>query len=259
MPVLTTYCDYFVFSPDYFIEYIQGELAKRDIPGLSNGKIDAVKVSGDHPLVTLLASTMQSGTPRFEGLLPAISVVGSDEPEEGTTVGQGLRPYTVMTQAKLDLLNTVPIATRYKNGLITDGQIATIQTAITEATSHQLRLGVDEFYQAEKIFVSLWTQTLQEVTILGKILSSILYTMRKDMIANRLINIKQRTDIGLRNTNFGRILYGQETAIDYRNTVRNFTVYDDEPRNADADVKPVNIYRAEGTNDEIQQYPEEES
>ncbi len=256
MGIITTYFDYKVFSPDYFINYIQGELAKRDLAGLSNGKVEAIKVSGDHPLVTLLASALQGGTPRFEGLLPAISVVGSDEPEEGTTIGQGIRPYTVMTQAKLDLLSSVPIATRYLEGLITDNQIATIQAAITAQAGHQLRMGVDEFYQPEKIFVSLWTHTLQECNILGKILTSILYAMRKDMLAKHLINIKQRTDIGLRNTNFGRILYGQETAIDYRNTVRNFTVYDDPPRSED--VEPVNIYQAAGKHeDEFTQYEPE--
>ena len=179
MDVVTKYTDFLVFSPDWFIDFIQGELDGRDLPGLTNDRIKTTTVSGEHPLVSLVGSIFTDGTPNFSGRLPAISVMDSEETEDGTTIGQGKRAYNVMDQTLLDAISSKQIKERYFDGLISDDQIQTIQTAIDAETNNQLLLEVEEFYQRESVFVSLWAHSKQELNIIGSLLRSILYEMKK--------------------------------------------------------------------------------
>lgn len=227
MKEVTKFTDYIVYSPDWFIDFLQEELNKRDLRGLTNNRINYIKVTGEHPLVSIVNSIIQNGNTNTSNILPAISVVESDETEENTTVGEGLRSYEFLNKEGIEIYKEKPMKDRIYDGLITDSQIETLENAICESPNGKLLIETHEFYQHESIFLSLWAHNIQEKNIIGNLLRSIAYDMRKTMLNTGLIEVKVKTSKGLVNTNFGRVIYGQESEIEYRNTIRNYTVYSD--------------------------------
>ena len=230
MAAVTKYTDYSV-TTDFFIDFLQSEMNKRDIPGhFPNGRLAGVNVTGEHPYAQAIGTMIASeGQPNL-GFLPAISVTEDDESEENTTVGQGTRPYDFMT---VDMLNELkikvgPMQERHKDGLITDGQIGLIESALHNSKEGNLILGVEEFFQKEAVYVSLWAHNIMELRILGNILRSVIYDMRKAMLKAGLFEITTHTSKGLMNYNFGKVIFGRETRIEYKQSIRNFTVYDDD-------------------------------
>jgi len=237
--VIAKYTDYLIFSPDFFIDYISTEIHDRDISGLTNGRVSAINVTGEHPMVQLVGSIMSTGDPNFAGLLPSISVTESDENEENTTIGHGLREYESVDQTWVDnIKNNYPkLRDRTREGIITDKQIQAIETALTNSTEGKLITEVRQFYERQSVFISLWTHNIHERQIIGGLLRSILYDLRLEMIEKKLRDISIKTSKGLVNFNFGRVLYGQESEISYMSSFRNFTVYDEEEIDHDLAVK----------------------
>lgn len=271
MNEITKYTDYCILSPDWFIDRISEELAKRDLPGLTGGVVRAINVTGEHPIVQLMMSVLVGGTPNFSGLVPAISVIDSDETEEATTVGQGLRAYELIDAEWIATMKATyhSMKERYKEGLITDTQIRAIETALAHQPTGKLLVEVHQFFQRESVYVSLWTHTAQERQIIGTLLRSILYDLRTKMIGAGLTDISINTAKGLVNPNFGKVLLGQETNLRFLNKLFNYTVYDCAELPVELDVHgaftaPTQSalregFQAVGTDDRVIMYPEEES
>lgn len=227
--ILTKYTDYSIFVPDFFIDFIADELLLRDLGEITNNRIKAINVSGDHPLVQLTGSIMQSGKPNFAGLLPAISVIDENEMEENTTMGQGKRSFQYMDIETIQNIknNFREMKNRVQEGVISDNQIAIIEAELgkIQNDNEHLIIEVEEFYNLETIFVSLWTHTTHERQVIGSVLRSILFDMKKVMMKKGLFDFSMKTTKGLVNYNFGQLIFGQESEITYRHSIRNYTVY----------------------------------
>ena len=52
--IIAKFVDYSVYPIDFFINAIKSNLQKRDIPGITNGKVDFPTISKEHPLVSLI-------------------------------------------------------------------------------------------------------------------------------------------------------------------------------------------------------------
>jgi hypothetical protein len=237
MNVITQYTDYVVNTPNWFIKYIKDSLKGRDIPGLTGGIIQGIRVSGTHPLVQLTATFLEQGGSELnvQGLLPAITVIENDvvEEEDIRTFGYNERPMIEIDQAYVDKIKAMPMETRIQEGLISDKQLQSIEAAINNSETGKLGALQDGHMEREDIMISLWTNTLQDRQIIGKLLKSIVYHMRKAMVARGLKDISIRTANGLVNMNFGQTLHGMEIIVRYLNTMHNITVLDTEPSKLD--------------------------
>jgi len=243
---VTDYTEYFVDTPGWFIDQIQQALGDRDLRSLTNERIEAIKVSSEHPLVQLTGSILQNNEPDHAGLIPSISVIEQPENEESTTIGDGIQVYRSISLAHMEMIKTTyaDLAERQKEGLITDNQINKVILAIeqrateygVEPSTIELKAEVEAYWLRESIYVSLWTHHTNERNLLGKLLRSVVYKMRKSMRGRGLRDISIRTDKGLVNFNFGRLLHGKETEITFLNRMINISVTDEAVRDYDAYV-----------------------
>lgn len=225
------YTDYAVLTPTYFVRYLQAELAKRDLSGITGGRMANIRVSEEHPLCSMVQTILKDGTPNT-GIFPAVSVVEGDEEETDTTIGHGIRENEIFTLEMLqDLKQRYPtMASRINDGLISDKQLQDVELMFTRSENPAPRLFRErhKFRERETIFVSIWASTLEERKILSKILRSIIYDMRLDMVAHDLHDISIRTSKGLINFDFGVMLFGQETQVSFVNNFTNYRISDTE-------------------------------
>ena len=244
--IITKFTDYNIDSPNWFIRTIQQELALRDIKGITNNRVQGINVTGQHPLVQLVGNLVDPNNQvSFAGLLPCISVSENNETEESTTIGQGKRVNGVIDITFVNEIraNLVTMKERKREGIITDNQLTLIENAVSG--NKKLLAQVEEFFFRSSVFVSLWANTLEELIVIGDVLRSIVYDLRKYMIARNVIDINITTSKGLVNFNFGKVIYGQETEISFLNMMRNYTVTDEvyEQNVLDhKDVKPIIHY-----------------
>jgi hypothetical protein len=234
--IITKFTDYGVLMPDWLIRFIQWEMPKRDVRGLTNNVITKVAVSGEHPLVQITASIFDPKTSKvnISGLLPAISVVEGDEDEEPITIGNGFSSVFNIDQGWLDAHKK-----RFSNQkealedcLFTMKQVFEIETYLgTLPEGKQVVLAVvDGFFLKSNLMVGVWVQSIQERTIIGNALRSILYDSRKYLSAERGIkDIHFKTTKGIVSKIYNTILHGQETTIDYINYFHNVTVVKEIP------------------------------
>lgn len=255
---ITKYTDYAVKTPDFFIDYIKSEIVKRDVKGLTNNRIKSVNITGEHPLVRMTETVLSGTQLDTSGFLPAIAVVEADENEDLTTLGNGTRTPLILTQSFVDECRAIPIEERDYEGLLSNLQLDKIEQAIennkTISTTGEgaVLAELEGFFLRETMFVSVWCHSVDERNIIGNVVRSILYDMKKAMRARSLKDTYLRTAKGLVNTNFGRILHGQETSIDYINFFHNITVTDEFPTKIMLDnCDKISVY------DAIQQSTEE--
>lgn len=245
MAEILKFTDYYIDGVNWFIRTIQQEIALRDIVGITNGRVQAINVTGHHPLVQLLGNLIDPvNQVSFAGLLPCVSVSENTENEEVTTIGQGKRVVGVVDISFVNDMraNYADMLKRNREGIITNSQLTTLENALTG--DKKLITEVEEFGLRESVFVSLWCNTLEEQLVLGNVMRSIIFDVRKKMIAEGVIDINITTSRGLVNFNFGKIVYGQETEISFLNFFRNYTVTDEEAKDIDEyDVIIVGKYK----------------
>jgi hypothetical protein len=258
--IVTKFTDYAIAVPEFFIDYIGEELGKRDLNGLTAGRIKSLYPSGEHPLVALTGNLLSGSKPNFSGLLPAISVIEADENEENTTVGHGKRENQILNQSFVDdFKNLYPDLTeRSKEGLLTNEQLDLIAEHIRKQSSDpnnepydgEAFTEVQTFWQRENVFVSLWAHNLQERQVLGKLLRSIVYDMRIPLIGRGVIDASIRISKGLVNFNFGRILYGLEVELNFLNKFNNYTVLTQPVLDTDLPVVVIGRFKGVGESDD---------
>ncbi len=229
--VITKFTDYDVLMPDWLINFIQFEMPKRDIRGLTNDVITKVVVSGEHPLVQIAASAFdpKSGKTDIAGLLPAISVIEGDENEDPITLGNGYSNTFNIDQVWLDAhrLRFPNQKDAIQDGLFTEKQVFQIETYLGTLPEEKQVVAavVDGYFSKSNLMVGLWVQSIFERAIIGRALRSVLYDARKYVSAERGVkDIHFKTAKGIVSKIYNMILYGQETTIDYTDVFHNITV-----------------------------------
>lgn len=219
---VTKFISYAISGPDFFIDYIQSEIRKRDLTGLTNGHFSDVRVTGEHPLSEVMWNALsQNGTNYSAGIIPAIGVTEGNANEEAKMMSNSLK-FIPVDATWLSALREKTIAERVKDGLITDSQIDLIEEALKneEFVAAEKTL----FHERETIHVSLWTHNTQERLILGKLLKSILRDMRKEMGKQGIVDVTYSNVRELVNFNFGVRLFGEETEISFVNHFENYEI-----------------------------------
>lgn len=242
--VVTTYTDYPIRSPHFFIDYLQNEINKRDLDGLTGGRIQAIKVSGKHPLVQLTGAFLanEGNTTDVAGFLPAISVMEGSESEDNVTLGGGARADAAITQSFLDTIKTsMPnMDDRNNEGQLTDKQIGFIETALAR-NNGRLRAEVTQNWFRDSVMISLWTHNIEERQVLGTTLRSVVNGLRRVLAKRRVRDVSFTTDKGLVNMNFGRILEGQESEVAFLNWFKTVVIFDEEAKAQVANIEEINV------------------
>lgn len=253
MTVLVEWTDYNLASPEFFVDHIKTAVNTRDIKSLMGERgIGSVMVSTSHPLVTLLGTALSGqDASKQSGILPRISVVEGPEPEGTRYMGQG-----TMVSGYADLTELNALKARYpgstpqgmeeriKEALYTDDEIEKIKTYINWIANEngyqpgdvKLICNVEKWPVDQSVMIGLWAENIQQRQILGRLLRSVIFKMQQAM---RLRNARAesiRSDYGLVNMNFGRVLHGQETEITFHNWFRNISITDEIVVDQDLDV-----------------------
>jgi hypothetical protein len=227
--IITKFTDFNIDSPNWFINVLKEEFSLRDLKGISNNRFEHISISGQHPFIQLVNDLLENENfVKNTSILPCISVSENDENQEIVTIGEGFRGVKLIDTNILNYIETnySDYKKRNKEGILTNNQIETIRTYIN--SGKKLKMLVYEYFLRTSVFVSLWTNTYEEYQILSKILRSILYDIRLKMISRKAVDISITSNKGLVNTNFGKIIYGQETEIQFLNGFRNYVVTDEE-------------------------------
>jgi hypothetical protein len=227
--IITKFTDFNIDSPNWFINVLKEEFSLRDLKGISNNRFEHISISGQHPFIQLVNDLLENeNSVKNTSILPCISVSENDENQEIVTIGEGFRGVKLIDTDILNYIeaNYSDYKKRNKEGILTNNQIETIRTYIN--SGKKLKMLVYEYFLRTSVFVSLWTNTYEEYQILSKILRSILYDVRLKMISRKAVDISITSNKGLVNTNFGKIIYGQETEIQFLNGFRNYIVTDEE-------------------------------
>lgn len=232
MDIITKYSDYIIQSIEFFKTSIKTELDFRDISGLTDGQIEMINVSKQHPIVTMMANKLgetRSSDLQRSNILPAISVTPANPTDTGFTLGAGLQLFALdeefidglkETYAKTDKLIQA-------DGLITKKQIDLILGAYKKSGAGNVKCRINEWRKNEEINVSLWSETPDVDILLGNLLDSILVEIQNGFMGDnsKIKNMAIKTTKGLTNFNFGRVLFGTEYSLTFLNTYNNYTIY----------------------------------
>jgi len=235
MKIITEFSDYAIQSVEYFISAIKTSLSLRDLSGLSNGRIEAINVSKEHPLVVLMGSQI-SVNPNLEAtrtsLLPAISVTPGNLSEEGITLGKAPQTFIIndewISELK-EISNKTLKDIQSETGLITLDQIDAIiseyrkGSGITRCIKHTWGWN-------EEINISVWSDSPDVDILFGTLLDSILAKITTGFMGDNspVKNMKYRITKGLTNFNFGRVLFGTEYSLTFYNSYHNYTIYQED-------------------------------
>jgi hypothetical protein len=234
MRIIAEYSDYTIQSIEFFLDAIKTGIESRDISGLSNGKIEILTPTKEHPLVKLMASALNANInleDARESIIPAISVTPGNLSEEAAVMSKSYQPMNV-TDAWITEFNTLRNLSDkdlQKEVLITKNQIESILTEYRRGTGI-MRCQKNMWGWNEEINISAWSSSPDLDILLGTLLDSILAKIAVGLTGdNSLIkNLKYRPTKGLTNFNFGRVLFGTEYNLTFFNTYHNYTIYTED-------------------------------
>jgi len=232
--IVTKFSDYVVHSVEYFISQLNTELAYRDIQGLSNNTIELINISKQHPLVSLMKSTLSETSTNVlrAGIIPAISVTPGGLVTEGFTLAQSYQPEIVNDAFIADLTEYLNKTNKEKQQdvLLTERQIETIIGEYNRVPAGTLRVQGNEWHKNEDINISVWSNSPDIDILLSNLMDSILATMQVGFIGDYSIMRYMRYKInkGLTNFQYGRTLFGTEYNVTFFNSFKNYIVYKDE-------------------------------
>jgi hypothetical protein len=233
--IITKYSDYAIQSIEYFLTKIESEIVLRDIKSLTNGKVEKVNVTKQHPLVTLMAAQLidnRSLDVTRSSIIPAISVTPADITDEGFTLGQSYQPEIVDDTWITTYKSYLSLTNKQlqEDGLITHTQINAILAAYKRCVAGQMRVQIHEWRKNEEINISIYSDTPDIDILFGNLMDSILADIQVGFVGDNspLQSFRYRCTKGLTNFNFGRILFGTEYNITFMNTYNNYTIYTDD-------------------------------
>jgi hypothetical protein len=233
--VLTKYSDYSIQSVEWFISKIETEIAYRDVKGLSNGRIELLKITKEHPLAILMASQLsdvRGENPLQSGLLPAISVTPGGGQNEGFTLGKSYSA-ELIDDDFIDILSAYQEKTNkqiQQDVLITQTQIELIISEYRRRAAGNMRFQRNEWSRNEEINISIWSESPDIDILLGTLMDSILSMIQVGIVGDDspIRNMNSDSTKGLTNFNFGKVLFGTEYALTFLNTFSNYVIYVDD-------------------------------
>lgn len=236
MNIIAEYSDYAIQSVQFFIDEIENNLGKRDIPGLTNDKIQLINVTKEHPLVALMASQINPNPKSQDALrssiLPAIAVTPGNMSEEG--ISFALSPHTSIANDEFieelkELFDVSQKEIQKNKGLITIEQIENIIAAYKKSNGI-LRIVRNGWGWNEELNISCWSESPDLDILLSTLMDSTLARIRVGFMGDEspVKNLKYRVTRGLTNFNFGRVLFGTEYNLTFFNTYHNYTVYQED-------------------------------
>jgi hypothetical protein len=234
--LIAKYSDYVINSIEFFITKIKNDIALRDLPGLTNNKIDSVNVQKQHPLVTLMSAKINDQGRNFDHLrssiIPAISVTPGNMSEEGFTLGQTYKT-EVVDNDFIDILKEYQEKTDkeiQEDVLITQKQIETIISAYNRTSAGGMRVQRNEWSKNEEINISVWSDTPDIDKIFGDLIDSTLASIRVGLVGDNsaIRYLRYSINKGLVNFNYGRTLFGTEYNLTFFNTYSNYNIFTDD-------------------------------
>jgi len=232
--IITKFSDYVIQSVEYFLTRIEDEIVIRDLNGLSNGKIDIIKPTKEHPLCSLMASQLsetRNTNDLRSSIIPAISVTPGNMADEGFTLGQSYKSEVVdddfIDQLKIYLAKTNKEI--QEDLLITPKQIELIISEYNRSEAGAMRVQKNQWHKKEDINISVWSNTPDIDILLGNLMDSIFATIQVGFVGDNspLREFSYKITKGLTNFNFGRVLFGSEYGLTFMNSFSNFTIYTD--------------------------------
>lgn len=233
--LIAKFSDYTIQSIEFFIDSIERELLLRDLSGLTNGHVEIIPVSKEHPIATLMASQLSAqrdGPIEQANIIPGIGVTPGSQTDEIFTLGQS--PKTeVIDDTFIDTLkewNNKTDKVIQQDVLITKKQIETIIGEYKRTATGGMRAQINEWQRPEQIAVSVWSNTADVDVLLGTLMDSIMATIQVGTLGDNsnIRNMKCGITKGLTNFNFGRVLYGSEYALTFTNKYNNYTIFTDD-------------------------------
>jgi hypothetical protein len=233
--ILTKYSDYTIQSIEWFITKIETEIAYRGIDELSNGKIQLLRITKQHPLAMLMASQLsdvRGEDPLKSGLLPAISVTPADFQEKGFTLGQSYSAELIDAEF-IDEVKAYQDKSNkqiQQNALITPTQIESILSEYRRRPAGSMRFQRNEWSKAEEINISIWSESPDFDILLATLMESILAMVQVGIIGDEspIRDMRYSSAKGLTNFNFGKVLFGTEYNLTFLNTFSNYVIYTDD-------------------------------
>jgi hypothetical protein len=233
--IITKYSDYALQTIEYFIETIEKELAYRDLPGLTNNKVEKINVLKEHPLVSLMnASINETRNADYlrSSIIPAISVTPGNNSLEGFTLGQSLEGQIVDAAFIANLQSFYAKTQKDRNidGIITTKQIDDIISKYRRVAEGGLRAEIHTWSRNEEVNISVYSESADIDVLLGYIMDSIMAGIEVGFSGDmsKVKNMKYAITKGLTNFNFGRVLFGSEYNLTFTNTYNNYTIYTDD-------------------------------
>jgi hypothetical protein len=234
--ILTKYSDYVINSIEFFISKIEEEILYRDLPGLTDNKIEIINVTKEHPLVSLMASELnpQSRTSNLyrSNILPSISVTPGNITDKGFSLGNS--PKTeVVNDEFIEILKSFLDKTDeeiQQDVLLTKNQIELIISQYKRSAPGTLRVQTTEWRKSEEINISVWSESTDVDVLLGNLTDSILASIQIGFLGDnsRVRDFKYNIAKGLTNFNYGRVLFGSEYNLTFLNSYTNYIIYVDE-------------------------------
>jgi hypothetical protein len=235
--IIAKFVDYSLYAIDFFINEIKENLSLRDIPGLTNDKVDKINISKEHPIVSLFASSLKDNRTEdklFASLIPGIGVTPAGISGDGKTLGDSLKNIEITSDILDKFKNFDSQKDREQEGQITEKIINDIEYKIKRnerilAQTHQCR-------KNEEINISLWCDFPDSDILFSIMVESILKDIQTGFAGDgsKVKNMDIKTIRGLTNFKFGRVLYGTEFSVTFLNTYTNYTVFTD-PKITDVD------------------------
>jgi len=232
--IITKYSDYEIHSIEYFITQLENEIEYRDIKGLSNGRIDLVNISKEHPLVTLMDAQLNSERNSDDlrsNILPAISVTPGNMTDGGFTLAKGLQSEIVDDDfiAILDSFADKTNKEKQEDLLITNSQIESIKEKYNRVPAGAMRVQINEWHKNEEINISVWSESPDTDILFSNLTDSLLAAIAIGFAGDnsRIRSFKYDIVRGLTNFNHGRVIFGSEYNLTFINTYRNFMIYTD--------------------------------
>jgi hypothetical protein len=231
---IARYSDYNIQTINYFATLIEDEINARDIKNLSNGKIDFIQVTKEHPLVTMMASKLGEGRnadPLRANLLPAIGITPGSAENQDFGMGLSQSDEIIDDDAIAELKALYNLSTNAEiqaEGLITKDQITAITSKYRKmGDSGVMKRHITQWGRNEEVNISCWAETPDIDCLMDNLINSVLAGVRAKFPGDEspIRNAKYRTTRGLTNFNFGRVLFGSEYSLTFLNIYNNYRVY----------------------------------
>lgn len=234
MNIITKYVDYDIDSINFFLKEIREGINARGMNNLTNGQVDAINVSKEHPLVQYMASAIaasRNADMLRTGMLPCVSVTPGHLDPEMQTMAMVPQIYDIDDEQIEYFKSLLKLSDedRFNEGLLTTQQIENIIMAYRRLNG-KMRCEKHTWGYNEELNISCWSESPDYDSLMVRIVDSVLAGLKVGVMGDnsKLRNMQYKIDRGLTNFNYGRVLYGSEINLTFFNRYSNYTIFTEE-------------------------------